>query len=127
MSDEPKFCKDCKYFKAYPATPIPWGGVIGGYDRCEHPSLVNVVFGSQLSIDAASRRDRNSTTGCGYDALQFEAGVQTPGVLQLILDTQKEAARKEAARKVESMENEHTSFMEQQSFLQSCSWWEFWK
>ena len=122
MSDEPKFCKDCKHFKAYPATPIPWGGVIGGYDRCEHPSLMNVVFGTQLSIDADSRRDRNSTTGCGYDALQFEAGAQTPGTLQWILDTQRRAVRR-----AEQRQKERPAYIKQHIFPQPRAWWEFWK
>jgi len=122
MSTEPKFCKDCKHFKIYPAHGLSWGGVIGGYERCEHPSLVNVVFGTQLSIDAASRRLRNSATGCGYDALQFEAGAQTPGVLQWQLDFQMESARK-----VEQMQKERLEYIEPPIHPQPRAWWEFWK
>lgn len=122
MSNEPKFCKDCKHFKKYELIAGPFGS-IGGEGNCEHPSLVNVVYGNRLSVDASTRRHPNSTTGCGYLGLQFEAGERTQGLMQPILDIQKKA--------IESVDRLHEAMrakrIEQHIHPQPRSWWEFWK
>lgn len=123
MSDDRKLCKDCKHLKSYElyATPV---GLAGGESNCEHPSLQELVYGNQLSIDAASRRNQNSVVDkCGWAGNQFEAGDRTPGIMQSKIDYMRECMAKNRERQSQ----ERPAIVVHSLLENPKAWWELWK
>ncbi len=80
MSDEPKFCKDCKHFRpevvliyGYGATP----------SRCQHPEFRDLVTGIASVSPALMRKERCGTKGIFWEQKPPEpAPASEPAPLQ---------------------------------------------
>jgi hypothetical protein len=134
MSDEPKFCRDCKHYQPIPPVGLwiaqraqndlcGWGSklptepvaVSAFRDYCRHPSKRDLVNGF-----AAEDPKMMRAGSCGPDALLWEEK-PTP---EVILPEKPPVSTWEAhpAPEIQRLQAEWASAQEPKG-----KWWEFWK
>lgn len=69
MTDEPKFCKDCKHFKAAGAVYVMGYG-FGWSDGCNQPPERDLIHGRKTPADPG--RMRSERGACKPEALLWE-------------------------------------------------------
>jgi hypothetical protein len=120
MTDEPKFCKDCKHFREGGAVAL-FGSGFAWPESCAQPPERDLIHGYKITADP--RRMRGEHGACKPEALLWEEKPAPEVVLTIV--TEPPTAVKPERQFTQADADAENARMKRATYQQA--WWEFWK